>query len=119
MVSLVGRRQNKGVRGIGGENTRGEDCWETREWNPILGICLERGLHMLSETAMGMMGRGIGWVQLWCIERNVGGSVDSLDDGAAMFEIEIELDIIFGEDFGDWGKGGWEKNKIRSLDIHL
>jgi hypothetical protein len=39
--------------------------------------------------------------------------VDSLDDGVGMFEIEIELelDIILGEDFGDWGKGRWEKKK--------
>jgi hypothetical protein len=34
-------------------------------------------------------------------------SVDSLDGGVVMFEveIEIELDIVLGVDFGDWEKG--------------
>jgi hypothetical protein len=35
-----------------------------------------------------------------------------------MSEIEVELEFVFGMDFGDLGKGRWEKNRIGDLDTH-
>ena len=39
--------------------------------------------------------------------------MDSLDDGVGMFE--IELNIVFGMQFGDWEKGRWEMGERTEL----